>query len=318
MNFPQRHVTAVQDMAARLFDSRKTGADLATFARDLIRGLEEVCERTGLDAIELDADTGEPALVAQLKTIDLDGGGPRNAKPRQLAECVFTATGITVVEEPDRTISLGGDVRSAVVAAITEIAEAELALPRVRETIIEEARTRTDERFHPSFTKVVAQLDDRGAHLVKTPKVPVDALHAVQHALTEARHAVIARIVNAGFERAKALLGDEAAARIDQPITRSSTPRELAILRANEARVGLTPAKVVHSLVESLTDLAQIVWRAPEQPVQPYGASKTFKVGDLIEHPKFGRGTVVAALAQKIDVEFTDGKRALAHVPPRR
>jgi len=318
MNFPQRQVVAVQDMAARLFDSRKTGGDLETFARDLLRGLEDICARTGLDAVEFAAEASEPALVAQLKTIDLDGGGPRNAKPRQIADCVLAAAGLTVVEEPDRSISLGADVRAAVVAAITQVAEAELAIPHVRETIIEGARTRTAESFLPSFAKVVAQLDDRGAQLVKTPKIPVDALHAIQRALADARHAVIARIANTGFDRAKPLLGDDAAARIDQPITRSSTPREVAILRANEPRVGLTPAKVVHSLVESLTELAQLAWRAPEQAVQPYGASKTFKVGDLIEHPKFGRGTVVAALAQKIDVEFADGKRALAHVPPRR
>jgi hypothetical protein len=38
----------------------------------------------------------------------------------------------------------------------------------------------------------------------------------------------------------------------------------------------------------------------------------------VIEHPKFGRGTIVSMLANRIDVEFGDGKHTLVHVPPRR
>jgi len=51
--------------------------------------------------------------------------------------------------------------------------------------------------------------------------------------------------------------------------------------------------------------------------VHPYAASRTFAVGDVIDHPKFGRGTVVSRLAQRIDVEFADGVHTLAHVAPR-
>jgi hypothetical protein len=51
--------------------------------------------------------------------------------------------------------------------------------------------------------------------------------------------------------------------------------------------------------------------------VHPYAASRTFAVGDVIEHPKFGRGTVVSRVAQRIEVEFPDGKHTLAHVAPR-
>lgn len=317
MNFPQRHVGAVQAMAARLYDSRKTGADLAVLARDLVRGLEDVCARTGLD-FELDADAIEPAVVERLKLIELDGGSPRNQKPAQLAASVLGGAGLEVVDEPDRSISLGGEVRAAVVAQLAKLAETELAVPHVREQVIAEARPRTEERYLPVFDKIVAQLDDRGAQLVKTPKVPVDALHAVQRALTEGRQAVIAKLATTWLDGAKAVLGEEAAARLDQPIATRATPREVVILRAQDARVGLAPSQVMHSLIESLGELVPITWRAAEQQALVYGASKTFKVGDLVEHPKFGRGNVTAVIGTKVEVEFTDGKRSLAHTPVRR
>ncbi len=36
-------------------------------------------------------------------------------------------------------------------------------------------------------------------------------------------------------------------------------------------------------------------------------------VGDLIEHPKFGRGAVVSIANQRMEVEFADGKHTLVH-----
>ncbi|MEO6777496.1 MAG: hypothetical protein ABI467_31510 [Kofleriaceae bacterium] len=324
MNFPQRHVAALHDMSARLFDSRKTGGDLATLARDLLRGFFDVATSTGLDGVLAELGATErttleddaaitAALIAQLETIHLDGGGPRNQKPRQLADCALAALALTVVEEPDRSISLGGDVRAKVAAAIAGVVELGLAVPAIREAIIVEARMRCNDA---AFTKVVTQLDERGAQLIKQPKVPIEAMQHIQRALTEAREAVIARITNAAFDRAQEVLGGDAAARIDQAVTLRATPRELAAQRA--MRAGLTPAMVTHALLEALTDLVWIAWQAPEQTVVPYAASKTFRIGDVIEHPKFGRGAVVGALMQRIDVEFPDGKHTLIHIPPRR
>jgi len=324
MNFPQRYVAALHDMTARLFDSRKTGGDLATLARDLLRGFFDVATGAGLDGLlsELgatdrtaleDREELTAALVSQLEAIHLDGGGPRNQKPRQLADSLLAALGLTVVEEPDRSLVLGGDVRAKVAAAVAAVVEQELAVPAIREAIIAEARTRCSDA---AFNKVVAQLDDRGAQLVKQPKVPIDAMQHIQRALAEAREAVMVRITNAAFDRAAAILGGDAAARIDQPVTLRATPRELAAARA--LRAGLTPAKVTHALLEALTDLVWIAWQAPEQVVHPYAATKTFKIGDVIEHPKFGRGAVTGLMMQRIDVEFPDGKHTLIHVPPRR
>ena len=339
VEFPQRYIVALQELAARLVDGRKARTDLAVLARDLLLGFHDVCTYAGLDRVLGELDRAFPpldvsdraaladhetlarTLVARLEEINLDGGGPRNAKPRQLADCVVAALELKLVEEPDRSVTLGDDVRTGVVAAIAGVVDLELAVPKIREAIVAEARARTEERFHASFGAIAAQLDERGLHLVKTPKVPIDALHAAQRALIDARTAVIERVARAAIDRAQAVIARadaDAAARIDLPITLRSTPREVAILRACDARVGKTPTLVAQSLLASLTELVPITWRAAEQKVQPYAANRTFAVGDVIEHPKFGRGTVVSGLAQRIDVEFADGKHTLVHVPPRR
>jgi len=92
----------------------------------------------------------------------------------------------------------------------------------------------------------------------------------------------------------------------------------VAIARACDARVIKTPARIAQSLLDSLTALLPIAWRAPVEIALPYAASKTFAVGDVIEHPKFGRGKVTACAMKRIDVEFADGTHTLAHVPPAR
>jgi hypothetical protein len=326
IEFPQPQLAALQKLAVRLIDSRKPRSDLDLLARDLLRGFHDVSRYAGLDRVLDELDQADPEnlttkLVAQLTAIDLDGGGPQNAKSKQLVDCVVAALELTIIEEPpDRTISLGDDVRIAVASAISSVVEAELAVPKIRETIISEARARCEERFFMSFDKVAVHLDDRGLTLVKQPKIPIDAMQGVQKALFDARNAIVSRVAQVAIDRAKDAIArtDPAAAeRIDQPITERSTPREVAILRATDSRVSKTPSFVTHSLFESLTELARFTWRAAEKPVHQYGASKTFAIGDVIEHPKFGRGSVVGALAGRIDVEFADGKRTLVHVPPK-
>jgi hypothetical protein len=338
VEFPKSQVVALQELAARLFDSRRAGGDLERLARDLLLGFFDVCARTGLDRVLVELAQAFPpldvsdraaladhpavsaALVKQLAAIHIDDGGPRAAKPRQLADSLIAALELTVVVEPDRAIALGDDVRRDVAAALASVLDVEFAVPKIRETIVAEARALCDEAFHASFTKLVAQLDDRGMQLIKQPKVPIDALQAVQRALFEARNAIVARVGGVAIDGAKAVLArvsPEAAARIDQPITLRATPREVAILRASDARTAKSPAGLLQSLLDSLGELSRITWRVPEKPVHPYAASRTFAVGDVIEHPKFGRGTVIARMAQRIDVEFADGKHTLAHVAPR-
>jgi hypothetical protein len=325
VDFPKAQIHTLQELATQLLDKRKAGTDLSTLARDMLAGFFEICARTGLDrvssALEREDEAQVSAIALELAKIDLDGGGPRQAKPRQVADSVVAALELAVVDEPDRSIVLGDDIRTAVTAAIAAVVDVDMAPAALREAIIDEARRQTEERFHPSFTKIVAQLDDRGMQLVKQPKVPIDAMQAVQRALFDARTTVITRVTARAFDRAKTIIAGAdaaAAARLDEPITLRATPREVAARRACDPRVSKTPKLVTQLLVESLAELARIKWRVAEQVAQPYAASKTFSVGDVIEHPKFGRGTVVASAAARIDVEFADGKYTLVHAPAKR
>jgi hypothetical protein len=338
VEFPKRDLAAFQDLAARIFESRKAESDHEPLARHLLVTFYDLCMLQGLDRVlaELQAafpplDINDrfaladhevllPALVAQLATIDLDGGGPRNAKPRQITECVVATLGLTPMEAPDRSIPLAGDVRTEVAAALASVVDAELAVPKIRETVIAEARARCEERFHGAFNKIVAHLDATGMQLIKQPKVAIDAVQVVQQVLVDTRNALVDRVGRAAIDRAKQVLARAdatAAARVDLPITLRLTPRDVAILRACQANVPKIPARLVLSLLDSLTELVPIAWLTPERAARPYAASQTFAVGDLIEHPKFGLGTVVSCLAQRIDVEFPDGKHTLAHVAPK-
>ncbi len=329
----------LQDLAARLLDSRKVRSEDEALARDFLAGFYEICMRSGLDGLlvelgqahpplDLEDSSGlsdhprlVPALVAQVRTMDLDGGGPRNAKPRMLADGLVAALGLTLSEEAPRAISLDDRARVEVVAALASVIDVEIALPRLRDTIIAKGRELCEARYHRAFDLIAAQLDERGMRLNKTPKVPIDALHAVQRVLFDTRNAVVGQAAGAAIDRAKPVIeraDADAAARIDRPITHRLTPRDVAILRACDTRLPKLPAAVVASLLDSLTELVPIEWRAPERPVRPYAANQTFAVGDLIEHPKFGRGSVISCLAQRIEVEFPDGKHTLVHVRPAR
>ena len=219
-----------------------------------------------------------------------------------------------MTDEPDRTVTLSDEVRTEVAAAIGRVVAAEMAVPGIRDAILAAGRQRCEEQYQGAFTKLAGQLDDSGMRLLRQPKLPLDAVRAVQQALMDARAAVIARIGSVALDRAKEVIAKvdaDAAARIDQPITLRLTPRDVAIRRANHAPK--VPAAIAASFVESLGELAGLAWRAVEKPVRPYAASQEFAVGDLIEHPKFGRGTVATVAVQRIEVEFPDGPHTLVH-----
>jgi len=331
----ETRLDALQLLAARLLDSRKHGTQLRTLARDLLRGFHDVCLSWGLDRIVVelgeqlgvdgtdrsafaDSDDVCALIVARLETIDLEGRGPRNAKPRQVVDCLITGLGLTVAAEKVHSDTLTGEVRVAVVKAITDVLDVALAVPSFRDAVVADARARCPANYHASLAKVIAELDERGLQLIRHPKIPIDAMQASQHALREARDAVVGRAVGTAIDRARAViaLADEGvAARIDQPISLALTPRDVVIRRACDARVPKTAASVAEVVVAGLSELAGIVWTAPEQAVRRYSASATFAIGDVIEHPKFGRGVVAARSASRIDVEFSDGKHTLVHVP---
>src|ERR1700677_4292087 len=125
IELPRAQVALLQDLAARLLDSRKPRSDDRALARSLLFQFYDLCVRAGLDRVLADLERELPpldvtdragladhevilpALVAQIASIDLDGGSPRNAKPRQLADCVIAALNLAPVDEPDRSIMLG-------------------------------------------------------------------------------------------------------------------------------------------------------------------------------------------------------------------
>ncbi len=51
----------------------------------------------------------------------------------------------------------------------------------------------------------------------------------------------------------------------------------------------------------------------PEGSFVAFALSSRYAKGDLISHPKFGRGVVVAAEPTRIEVLFQDGKKKLGH-----
>ncbi|HEY5944973.1 MAG TPA: hypothetical protein VIV40_05750 [Kofleriaceae bacterium] len=330
---------ALQELSTRIIDSRKPRTDNGHVARELLAGFYDVCMRSGLDRVLAELAEAHPAIdisdrggfvhdeslvptiVAQLEMIDLDDGGPRNAKAPKLTDCLIAGLGLTIADEADRTILLGHDVRAAATSAMAAVVDVELAVPHIRETIIAKARALCEPRFHGAFDRLAKELDERGMRILKQPKIPLDAVQAVQRVLTETRDAVLGHIASTAIDRAKPIIeraSPEAAARIDKPITHALTPRDVAIFRVREPRIPKVPAAFVEALVDGVAELSRVAWRAPEKPVRTYGASQTFAVGELIDHPKFGRGEVKAVAGQRIDVEFSDGKHTLVHKPPAK
>lgn len=326
------HLTALQDLASRVLEKRALGADNETLANDLLFGFHEVCMLAGLDGVLAELEQAfaplsitdgsslseEPrlraALVGNLATFVQ--GGPRNAKPRLLAEALVTSLDLTLTDELATTASFGDELRVELMAALASVIDVELGVPQVRTAIIAKGRQLCDARFHAAFDKLAAQLDERGMRLIKELKLPIDAVQGVKQALFDAREAVIGKATSAAIDRAKAVLAKvdaELAARIDRPITLRLTPRDVAIRRANDARVPKVPARVVQSLFDSLTELLHVVWRVVEKTAKPYAASQTFAVGDVIEHPKFGRGSVLSSATQRIEVEFAEATHTLVH-----
>jgi hypothetical protein len=325
-DYPRARLVPLQDGAARILDTKAIETDPDALARELMVEFHEICLRYGLDGVldqlgladdpsALERPELRTALAAKLGTkAEFDPRGPRNAKPRQLADCLIATLGLTLTDTVAQPITL--ELRADVVAAMTAVIEPGLAVPKLRDDIIAHARARCEPRHLGAFDKLVAQLDERGMKVVRQPKIPLEAVQAIQPLLAGARHAVIGGAAAIAIDRAKQVIARasaEAAARLDQPITLRLTPRAVAIERAVDPRVSKLPATVVHVLIEALAELCSLQWRTVERPVRDYAASQTFAVGDLLQHPKFGRGSVSAVSTQKIDVEFPEGKVTLVH-----
>jgi hypothetical protein len=51
----------------------------------------------------------------------------------------------------------------------------------------------------------------------------------------------------------------------------------------------------------------------PDESFVPFAMSSKYAKGDLISHPKFGKGLVLVVEATRIEVLFHDGKKKLGH-----
>ena len=304
-------------------------------ARELLLGFFDLCMRWGLDGVlaaleqavsPLDLSNRftlaeHPALSAALveklaDKAEFDDGGPRNTQLRQLADCVIATLSLTLTDEPDPTVTLADEVRVEVMAALAGPVDQALAVPQIRDTIVTAARARCEERYLPAFEKIAAQLDNRGIRMIRQPKVPLDAVQAVQRALSDAMDEVITRTAQVSIEsrtgcpraRRRRRRGPDRPA--DHPAADPARGRDPAHPRGTGAQI---PEAVALSLFDSLSELAYLAWRPVERPVRAYAASQTFAVGDVLDHPKFGRGSVLSSVAQRIEVEFPDGKHTLVH-----
>jgi hypothetical protein len=327
IGFPRRYQSNLLELAAQVLARRGADAAPATFARDLLGGFFAVCLGAGLDGVlqELGAEDASGLTEDERRTTELeamlrdrarfDPGGPRSALPAQLAACLIATLGLELSDPDAGVVSLADDVRRATMTALAGALEAPLAAAQLRPAIIADARARCAPDHLKAFDKMAAQLDERGLRFPAQPKVPLSVVQEAQRALAEARTAIVERAANEALDRAKPVLEQAdpvVAARLEQPVTHRLTPREVAVRRAGKVPVPSTE-NIATTLLASLSELLGVEWEAPAVAVRAYGVSQTYAVGEVIEHPKFGRGTVKATTLKNVEVEFPDGTFTLVH-----
>lgn len=58
---------------------------------------------------------------------------------------------------------------------------------------------------------------------------------------------------------------------------------------------------------------AEVVDGKPDDAFTPYALSQKFARGQLLVHPKFGKGVVTDADAARVEILFQEGKKKLGH-----
>lgn len=331
--FPRRHLAGLEELATEVLERSGLKAPPDALARDMLTGFFELCMNAGLDGVLVDVErefaplriedetdlAEEPrlrdALAERLSDrTQFHPGGPRAAVPGQLVDCVVATLTLSPSEEAERTILLADAVRREVLTALASSVDV-LAVPQVRTAIISRAHALCEPRYRDALEQIAPQLDQRAVRFPPQPKMPLHAVQAVNRVLADARDEVIARAAQGAIDGAVRVLtstSPEAAARIDQPISHRITPRDAAIRRLGRLRIP-TPEAVVESLIASVSELADLAWEEAQPDARPYSPRSTFAIGDVVDHPTFGRGTVQATWETTIDVEFEDGWHALVH-----
>ena len=68
----------------------------------------------------------------------------------------------------------------------------------------------------------------------------------------------------------------------------------------------VAPEKTYEEAMEGKTD----------DDFKPWAMNVRFAKGDLLSHPKFGKGVVTEAEAGRVEIMFADGKKKLGHGQP--
>lgn len=334
IRFPRRHLPSLLALAAQVLERHGGGGAPATLSRELLAGFFDVCARTGQDGVLVEvAQAFAPLDMADASGLrehaKLNGaltamisdrarfapGGPRNAMPAKLTDCLIAALTLELADVPARSVTLSDAVQRETAAALASVVDAELGAGQLRAVVAADGRSRVDQQYHSAFDRMAAQLDARSARIPAQPKVPLHVVQAVQLAVLAARTALLEKVANGAIDRAKAVLergSPETAARIDQPVSHVLTPRDLAVRRVTELQIP-APDQVTRVLLTSLSETLELVWTAPTAVARPYGVSHTYAVGELIEHPTFGLGTVKVVTVKNVEVEFSDGPHTLVH-----
>ncbi len=338
--FPRRHLAALEDLAAHVLEKRGVRARPETLARDLLGGFHELCMGHGLDGIVLELDRSVTPLEPEAVPIDdeavlseelsfrdplaarlsskesFDPGGPRPAMLRQLADAVVASLSLSPYDPEERTITLADAALRELDSAMATAIEPALAPPKLREAIISTGRELCQPLYLDAFDEIAPQLDVLGTRVPPQRDMPLHAVQAVKRTLLDGKADVVERAAHDAIDRAKRVLlraSADAAGRLDEPISHRLTPRDVAIRRLAKLRIP-KPEAVVPSLLASLTELLELAWEDPEPAARAYSPRESFAVGDLLDHPTFGCGTVEAAWETSVEVEFEDGSwRTLVH-----
>lgn len=76
---------------------------------------------------------------------------------------------------------------------------------------------------------------------------------------------------------------------------------------------GSAQGRVAKLRLPFLDERPEIDRTMPTRASKRYAISTTFEMGDIVDHPKFGAGSVIRAEPTKIHVQFADETRALLH-----
>ena len=81
--------------------------------------------------------------------------------------------------------------------------------------------------------------------------------------------------------------------------------------KKEKEKKSVSEKRVLKKAKENEEKWLELISDKSEEDAKPYTISGVYEVGDLIEHPKFGKGYVSDIIGNKMVVTFKDGDRKL-------